>query len=317
MSHSPHARSRQLDGPRRTYYHPDDGFREADSLAPGGTGAASLASTHPPGDSAQARKGLYVSVRVKFAVAMGLAALWAAASLHFAQTWLGELAGHIGLPLAALAIFGVAIIPGFMNAFLLASLALDRRPRRKPLGRYPALSILIAAYNEENTIVDTIRSIVRQDYPGNFEVIVINDGSKDTTAARVRGELAHYSWLRLIDLERNGGKARALNEGLAQAKHRLIVTVDADSYLFRSALQSIVERYVQDPPGTRVVAGTVLVRNSRASWITKAQEWDYFHGIAAIKRVQSLFHGTMVAQGAFSLYDRATVVAAGGWPDCV
>jgi biofilm PGA synthesis N-glycosyltransferase PgaC len=317
MSHSPHSRAGQPDGPQRTYYHPDDGFRAAGSLVHGGAGAAALGSVRPARERLPASKGLYVPVRTKFAIAVAVATLWAAASLHFAQVWLGELAGHIGLPIAGLAIFGVAIIPGFMNAFLLASLALDRRPRRRPLTRYPALSILIAAYNEESTIVDTIRSIVRQDYPGNFEVIVINDGSKDTTAARVRGELAHYPWLKLIDLERNGGKARALNEGLAQAKYRLIVTVDADSYLFRGALQSIVERYVQDPPGTRVVAGTVLVRNSRASWITKAQEWDYFHGIAAIKRVQSLFHGTMVAQGAFSLYDRATVVAAGGWPDCV
>jgi len=133
----------------------------------------------------------------------------------------------------------------------------------------------------------------------------------------VAAETATYPWLKLIDLKRNGGKAKALNEGLVQARHALIVTVDADSYLYRSALQSIVERYVQDPPGTRVVAGTVLVRNSRESWIARAQEWDYFHGISAIKRVQSLFQGTLVAQGAFSLYDRDTIIAAGGWPDCV
>jgi biofilm PGA synthesis N-glycosyltransferase PgaC len=61
----------------------------------------------------------------------------------------------------------------------------------------------------------------------------------------------------------------------------------------------------------------VLVRNSRTSWIAKAQEWDYFHGIAAIKRVQSLFQGTLVAQGAFSIYDRDTLVQLGGWPDCI
>ncbi|HJU50601.1 MAG TPA: glycosyltransferase family 2 protein, partial [Pseudogulbenkiania sp.] len=68
---------------------------------------------------------------------------------------------------------------------------------------------------------------------------------------------------------------------------------------------------------TRAVAGTVLVRNSRENWVTRCQEWDYFHGIAAIKRVQSLYQGTLVAQGAFSLYDRATLVKVGGWPECV
>ena len=66
-----------------------------------------------------------------------------------------------------------------------------------------------------------------------------------------------------------------------------------------------------------VVAGGVMVRNSRATWMTRAQEWDYFHGIAAIKRVQSLYQGTMVAQGAFSLYDTKTLRESGGWPDCI
>ena len=95
------------------------------------------------------------------------------------------------------------------------------------------------------------------------------------------------------------------------------MTLDADSYLYRDALRNLVERYLNDPPNTRAVAGTMLVRNSRKNWVTKAQEWDYFHGIAAIKRVQSLYQGTLVAQGAFSLYERATLREVGGWADCV
>src|SRR3546814_17220536 len=47
------------------------------------------------------------------------------------------------------------------------------------------------------------------------------------------------------------------------------------------------------------------------------QEWDYFHGIAAVKRMQSMYHGTLVAQGAFSLYDRKALEDVGGWPECV
>jgi biofilm PGA synthesis N-glycosyltransferase PgaC len=61
----------------------------------------------------------------------------------------------------------------------------------------------------------------------------------------------------------------------------------------------------------------MLVRNSRKNWVTKAQEWDYFHGIAAIKRVQSLYQGTLVAQRAFSLYERVALREVGGWRDCV
>jgi len=218
---------------------------------------------------------------------------------------------------AAYLIGGIAIVPGFMNAFLLSGLALDRRPTHHSLTMYPPLTILIAAYNEAASIEDTLKSVARQNYPGELQVIVINDGSTDDTAAAVRRQVAEYPWLTLLDINKNAGKANALNQGLKMTRHSLVVTLDADSYLYRNALQNLVERYLQDPPNTRAVAGTVLVRNSRTNWITRAQEWDYFHGIAAIKRVQSLLQGTLVAQGAFSVYDRETLDALGGWPAVV
>ena len=217
-------------------------------------------------------------------------------------------------PLAWLAIGGMAFVPGFMNAFLITSLLLDRRPARQQPSRYPPLSILIAAYNEEPTIADTLRSIANQDYPGVFEVFVIDDGSTDRTAAIV--DACDLDWLKLLRQPANAGKSAALNRGLEEARFDLVVTLDADSYLYRDALRNLVERYLNDPPNTRAVAGTMLVRNSRKNWVTKAQEWDYFHGIAAIKRVQSLYQGTLVAQGAFSLYERATLKQVGGWADC-
>lgn len=254
---------------------------------------------------------------MKFSISMLIACLWALFSTWLAQRWIDELASHTGLPLAWGIVAGIALIPGFMNAFLLASLALDDRPGHVQLLRYPGLTILIAAYNEQATIVETLQSIALQNYPGPLEVIVVNDGSKDNTADLVRAQLPLYPWLRLIDLPNNVGKANALNEALKEVNFSLVATVDADSWLFQNALTNIVERYLQDPTNTRAVAGAVMVRNSRVSWMTRAQEWDYFQGIAAIKRVQSLYQGTLVAQGAFSLYDKATLVKVGGWPDCI
>ena len=259
----------------------------------------------------------YVSVKVKFFIALLSATLWACLSVYLAQYWFHELSGLIGIALAGLAILGIAIIPGFMNIFLVTSLLLDRRPTRVALEKYPPLTILIAAYNEASIIAKTLRSIALQDYPAPLEVLVIDDGSSDATAAIVADEMTRYPWLKLLRVLKNGGKAKALNLGLAHANNQLIVTLDADSYLYADSLKSIVERYFGDPPNTKVVAGTVLVQNSRESWITRAQEWDYFHGIAAIKRVQSLYQGTLVAQGAFSLYDKPTLIEVGGWPDCV
>lgn len=259
----------------------------------------------------------YVPIRVKFAISIVIATAWMWLSITLASPWADALGAWVTMPVAWAIVAGIALVPGFMNAFLLMSLAMDKRPGHAPLERYPGLSILVAAYNEEATIVETIESIARQQYPGPLEVIVANDGSKDRTAELVREQLPNYPWLRLLDLKQNVGKANALNEALKLVSHTLTATVDADSWLFHDALTSIVERYFHDPKNTRAVAGAVMVRNSRESWMTRAQEWDYFQGIAAIKRVQSMYQGTMVAQGAFSLYDTVTLKKVGGWPDCV
>lgn len=265
------------------------------------------------------RRGGYLSVHAKFAIAALAATAWCALSWWLSLPWFSDLAAALTLPLAIFLVGGIALVPGFMNAFLASSLALDRRPPRRIPIRYPALTILIAAYNEQDTIHDTLLSIEKQDYPAPLQVIVIDDGSRDATAQRVADFCAegHDLDIELVQMPSNGGKSRALNAGLMRAEHHLVVTLDADSYLFREALQHLVERYLSDPIGTRAVAGTMLVRNSRENWVTKAQEWDYFHGIAAIKRVQSLYQGTLVAQGAFSLYERKALFEVGGWSDRV
>lgn len=228
-----------------------------------------------------------------------------------------DLSTYVGYFWAISLIYGIAIIPGFMNSFAALSLMMDRRPKRQPLAVYSGITMLVAAYNEAASIEDTLVSINQQKYPGKLQVIVINDGSQDETAEIVRKAESRFPWLTLLDLKQNAGKAHALNEGLKLAEHDLVITVDADSYLDRVVLINIVERYVADPPNTRAVAGKILVRNSRTNLLTKTQEWDYFLGISATKRLQSLYQGTLVAQGAFSIYDRNALIEVGGWPECV
>ena len=260
-------------------------------------------------------RALYVPPHVKFAAGVLIALLWAFISYRLAGAWIADLTKIAGSALAHFAIFAIAIVPGFMNAFLVCGLLLDLRPPRRPIASYPGVSILIAAYNEQDSIASTIESIARQNYPGELEVIVVDDGSTDNTLRNL--QRLSFPWLRVIDLKRNGGKSRALNTALALVRHELTITLDADSLLHRGALTNIVGRLLSDPPDTAAVAGAVLVRNSRLNLVTRVQEWDYFHGIAAVKRLQSLYHGTLVAQGAFSLYRTAVLQAAGGWPDCV
>jgi biofilm PGA synthesis N-glycosyltransferase PgaC len=274
------------------------------------------ATASPTRRATSALEGLYLPVGAKFALAMSAGLLWMAFSIVVALPWVAQLSTLTGDVSAWLIIAGIAILPGFMNAFLITSLLLDRRPPITTRATsMPGVTILVAAYNEERHIAATIESIGRQHYPGPVQVIVINDGSTDGT----RGQLdaLKHAWLQVLHLERNRGKSKALNAGLAFARHHITITVDGDSYLHRDALRNLVGRYLSDPPGTKAVAGAVLVRNSRQSFVAATQEWDYFHGIAAIKRLQSLYHGTLVAQGAFSLYDTTALRAAGGWADTV
>ena len=255
------------------------------------------------------------SVRTKFTLAMVLSLAWFALTAWIAIPWMRDLAALANWPVALFVVGGIALVPGLMNAFLATSLLIDKRPPRRSFAHYPGISILIAAFNEERSILETLESIALQNYPGDFEVLVIDDGSTDRTARIV--ETMSHPWLRLVRQTTNLSKSAALNRGLAETRFDLIVTLDADCSLHTDALRNLVERYLSDPPGTKAVAGTMLVRNSRENWVTRAQEWDYFHGIAAVKRMQSLFHGTLVAQGAFSIYERAALNEVGGWDECV
>jgi len=249
-------------------------------------------------------------------------------SFWYSQPWFEDLSHAIGYFLAYFIIIFIAIIPGFMNAFVAMALLVDKRPPIIRNQKYPPVTILIAAYNEEKSIATTLSGIFQQDYLGHIRIIVINDGSSDRTVDSVKAMLSEHENLEfidlggkidveLIDLVRNGGKAAALNQGLKRCLTDVVITVDADSYILHDGIRHLVGRYLSDPINTKAVAGEILIRNSRDNWITKAQEWDYFLGIATIKRIQSLFQGTMVAQGAFSLYELKTLQELGGWPEMV
>ena len=283
--------------------------------------APALETAAPP-DTLRQLKNLYFSVPEKFFLAFTLAVLWVSFSVWLSQRWLEDLAAVTNWPFALIAIGFIAYVPGFMNAFLLGTLLLDRRPPRVRPAHYPALTILVAAYDEAAAIRDTLASLAGQTYPGLYEILVLNDGSTDATAAVARHAAAELNFppnatVRVLDYPVNAGKAAVLNRGLKAATHDLIVTIDADSWVRDDGLAQIVERLLTDPPNTRAIAGAVMVRNSRENFLTRAQEWDYFHGIAAVKRMQSMYHGTLVAQGAFSLYRRDALEAAGGFPECV
>ncbi|MCB4791889.1 MAG: glycosyltransferase family 2 protein [Elusimicrobia bacterium] len=251
---------------------------------------------------------MYIPVKNKFYFCLTASMLWVVLCIYLATPWMESLAKYMPFIIACFLVYSIAIIPGYIYMFLALSLLADHRPQTKYCSEYPGLTILIPDYNESNKIVDTVESIQKNGYEGPLEIIVVDDGSTDRTSLI----LTALPGIKVLN-NNHKGKAEALNAGLREAKYDLIVSVDSDTYLWRNALKNIVERMYSDPQNTAAVAGAVLARNSRKNMLTKLQEWDYFLGIGSIKRMQSLFQGTLVVQGAFSIYRKDILKKIGGW----
>ncbi len=271
----------------------------------------------PPPPSPLWRVGgfrFYLRVRTRFFLTIGAGLVWAAFSTWLALGWIDDLARVLSLPLAIAVIAGIAIIPGYLNVQLASSLLFDR-PRPIDFAQdYPDVTLVVAAYNEEAAIRETLDYALRQDYPGTLELVVADDGSTDATRAIAAAVAGDDPRVRVVTTE-HGGKSEALNAALATVRSPLVATIDADTLLMPYALRRAVARMLSSPPDTVAVAGSVLVRNSRAGALARVQEWDYFLAIASVKRQQALFQGTLVAQGAFSVYRTEAVRRAGGWPN--
>ncbi len=256
----------------------------------------------------------YIPLRVKL-VFVALCSLgWVGFSLWLAIPWINELGQSITIPVAAAVIAGIAIIPGYLNAHLISSLLIDKAPPLRFDLDFPTTTLIVACFNEEDVIEETLDYACAQDYPGEFHILVADDGSTDRTVELATMRAEHDERISVRSYP-HGGKANTLNHALDDVHTPLTATVDADTLLMPEAVKRCVARLLVSPPSTVAVAGAVFVRNSRKNLLTAAQEWDYFLGIASIKRQQGLFQGTLVAQGAFSVYKTDAVKEVGGWPD--
>ncbi|MBG9814145.1 glycosyl transferase [Bacillus endophyticus] len=259
----------------------------------------------------------YVTVTTKFWVSHALAIGWTIFALYLSLPWLRDLSSIVSLSLAILIIGGIAYVPGYMNAFLIASLLLDRQPVLRDQYPSDSVTMLIAAYNEEKSIFNTLQYVANQDYLGKIHIIVINNNSTDHTDREIIRAKKELNLDITLLHEYKPGKFHALNKGLQHVMTPYVITLDADTLLHPSSIRYLVSRIKNRPSNVSAVAGSMLVRNSRETIWTRIQEWDYFLGIASIKRLQGLYQGTLVAQGAFSLYKTECVREVQGWPDAI
>jgi len=178
------------------------------------------------------------------------------------------------------------------------------------LAEAPAVSVIVPAYNEEAVIASALRSLLELDYPA-YEVIVVDDGSTDATAARAAALAGDYGRATIRVVTRpNGGKASALNAGIALARSDYVLCMDADSRLSRDALR-VAMRHFRDPR-VGAVAGNVKVVNRGTMW-TALQALEYIEGLNMARRAQGFLRVVNIVPGPIGVFRREALIGIGGY----
>jgi cellulose synthase/poly-beta-1,6-N-acetylglucosamine synthase-like glycosyltransferase/peptidoglycan/xylan/chitin deacetylase (PgdA/CDA1 family)/spore germination protein YaaH len=219
-----------------------------------------------------------------------------------------------GLEVCMQTLFITAIALGLARLTFLGVLALWHRftstpPPKLDPATGPLVSVLIPCFNEEKVIVSSAQRILQSDWV-NIEVLILDDGSTDNTAGEVRRAFADDPRVRLLSFE-NGGKARALNRGLAETKGAIIVALDADT-LFPKETIGLLARWFADPR-IGAVAGNALVGN-RLNIITRWQALEYVTAQNLERRALDALGAVTVVPGAVGAWRREALEALGGYP---
>tara|TARA_Y100000310_G_C20626240_1_gene786053 strand:+ start:435 stop:1673 length:1239 start_codon:yes stop_codon:yes gene_type:complete len=168
--------------------------------------------------------------------------------------------------------------------------------------RLPKVSIVMSAYNEEDKISDSIESLKSINYPkGLYEIIIVNDGSKDKTKEIVL-KYADEKNMVFIDNLKNKGKAACLNQGIAVATGSYIACMDADSVVSKDILKKTVPYFSDKKIGAVTVS--VEVRHAN-NILQKIIRLEYILGLSLFLKVFSFFNCIHVTPGPFSIYRKA------------
>lgn len=212
----------------------------------------------------------------------------------------------------------------------------------------PPITLLVPAYNEELTIAESLRSLLALQYPA-FELVVVNDGSKDGTldvlietfglspierdyelvapCARIRAIYGTPSQPRLIVVDKeNGGKADALNAAINLSRAPIVCSMDADSLLEPDALLRGVQPFIDDPKRVIAVGGTIRIANGceirsgqvqrvglPKNFLARLQTIEYLRAFLIARLAWSEQRALLIISGAFGLFRRDAVMRVGGY----
>lgn len=249
-------------------------------------------------------------------------------------------------------LIGYAII--LMSSIILGSVSIYERKRKKELNNIInydkdlKISIIVPAYNEEITIIETIESLVNVNYK-DYEIIIVDDESEDNTSEKV---IKHcnlqkierfiinkiktkpiksiyegvYKDVPIILVKKeNGGKADSLNVGVNVSDYPWFICIDADSILQEDALQKIVQPIIED---TRVIAlgGAIMINNGAIiengkvkrydmpkSILASLQAIEYNRTFLASRILFDKLNANLIISGAFGAFRKDVVIATGGY----
>ena len=212
-------------------------------------------------------------------------------------------------------LFAAAITLGIGRALVLTGLGLlsawrEMRRKRPAIDPETFVSVLIPAYNEEQVIERSVSQVLASENV-RVEVIVIDDGSKDRTSEVVERAFGNDERVHLIKLE-NGGKARALNHGLAMAKSDIVVALDADTQ-FEPGTIARLSRWFADDERLAAVAGNAKVGN-RINIVTKWQALEYVTAQNLERRALAQLGAMTVVPGAVGAWRKQAILEVGGYP---
>ena len=212
---------------------------------------------------------------------------------------------------------------------------------------YKSISILAPAFNEEASIIESTRSLLNLEF-ADYEVIVINDGSKDSTleklienfqlkkmdryvpksikSEKIKCIYGSHRYPNLVVVDKvNGRKADALNAGINVSRKDLICAVDSDTLLEPTVLQQMLMAFVADPT-TVAVGGVVRVANGcefelgevkkvnvPKKFIARIQAVEYLRAFLFGRTGWDYFDSLLIISGAFGVFDRESVIKVGGY----
>ncbi len=209
-------------------------------------------------------------------------------------------------------VYSVWFMSTYFLVFLLLILFLKRKElfKEKAMPKViPLVSIIVPAYNEEESIAETIDSLKKVNYE-KLEIVVVNDGSKDNTSSIVKKAIAKDPRFTFLDNKNNKGKAACLNQGIKVAKGEFIGCMDADSVIEKDILIKTVP-YFQDKKMGAVTVSVEAYKPKR--FLDKIIDLEFTLGLSLFLKAFSFLNSVFVTPGPFSIYRKKVLLEIKGF----